>query len=708
MAIDLTRLRTLFLEEFEEHRATLQDGLLELGREPAAADRMLPELFRAAHSLKGGAHAVQLPAVAAVCHRLEEAFSGLRDGTVALTAELHGSLLDDVDTLVDLAAEVRREQVDTPPPDDASPPASSASSTLPTPPGPPRRRTRPALRVPAERLDALLDRAGDVLLARDRLARLARDSQELADAASVLDRRWQEVRPQVADGIAPRPAAAIAAADRAWQGTGGRIETLRAHATEAARTLNAAAAGLEHSTRTLRLQPFRLACDGLERAVRDLAHAPHSAGTRATVVVEDRDVELDGEVVTALRDPLLHLVRNAVAHGIEPPDVRRSAGKPETGTVTVTAHVLGDQVEVRVADDGAGLDAEALRTIAERRGIEVADGDDAIAGLVWLPGLSTAETTDDLAGRGVGLDAVRGRVEQLGGAVELTSTTGRGCVVTLHVPVTLTTLYALIVTVGDETLALPSAALRRVVRIPAAELNTTGGAPYATVDGQPVAVVSLRTFVGLSAEAARDHHLAVVVTGANGLAALLVDDVAGTRRITRRQLHPRLDGAPGVLGTTLLPTGDVAFVLNPATCVAAQLGGEAVPLFADDAATATRAPRVLLAEDTATTRALEQGILERAGYDVRVAVDGVDAWRSLREHGADLVVTDIEMPGMDGFALCQAIREHPRLGDLPVVLVTSHASDEDRHRGIEVGANAYLVKGRFDQAAFLATIGRLL
>lgn len=708
MAIDLGRLRVVFLEEFEEHRTTLQSGLLELERDPAAADRLLPELFRAGHSLKGGAQAVRLPALASVCHRLEETLSALRDGTVALTPSVINSLLAEFDALVGLVAEFRAASAEDPS-DVASPGAPAAA-----PPGPTGALTaspsptsaRPGLRVPAGRLDMVLDRAGDVLLARDRLASLARSHQELAATTTAIDRRWQEARSHL-NGLPPLPAAAIAAADRAWQDTSSRFESLRANTAAAARLLHDAATGLEHTTRTLRLQPFRHACDGFDRAVRDLAHGAGTEGRRVALVVEGGDVELDSEVVSALREPLLHLVRNAVAHGIEPVDVRRDAGKPEFGTVTIRASVVGDQIQVSVADDGAGLDLARLRTEAAGRGLDVGEDDDAVSRLAWLPGLSTAESADELAGRGVGLDAVLSRIEGLGGTAELTSRDGRGCTVSLHAPVTLSTLHALMIQIGEQTVALPSGAIHRVVRLTPAAIRTTAAGPHALVDHELFRLVSLRSFFGLPPDTPGDHFLALLLNGPSGQAALVVDRISDARRITRRGVHPRLAGSAGIVGTTVLPTGAATLILNPVACLRQAGVGDVSPEATDTKAEVS-VSRVLLVEDSPTTRALEQDILESAGYDVMIAADGEQAWRLLREHGADLVVTDVEMPRMDGFSLCRAIRDHPRLGALPVVLVTSRASDEDRHRGVEVGANAYLVKGAFDQTAFLATLERLL
>lgn len=438
--------------------------------------------------------------------------------------------------------------------------------------------------------------------------------------------------------------------------------------------------------------------------MRDLAHGAHK---EVAFSIHGAELEIDRAVGSALHEPLLHLLRNAVDHGVEPPEVRRAAAKPPAGTVRLTARVRQSGVEVTVADDGAGIDVAALRRAAEQqRHVLPADDLD----LVFAAGVSTAPRVTDISGRGVGLDAVRARVEQLGGAVEVTTEPGRGTRMSLRVPLTLSTFRALLVSAGGETVALPTTGVKRLVRIPTAELRSLEGRSVAVLGAEAVPVVSLATVLGFE-DGERPHDAGsvhgVVVASGTGESVLVVDSLFGEGEIVMKSVPERVAGFPGLLGATVLADGRPGLVVNPAACVRAGLARPA-PIAVPGSGERHAPRRVLLAEDTHTTRVLEQTILESAGYDVIVAADGSEAWKLLQEQGADLVVSDVNMPRMDGFALCETIRVSARFSELPVVLVTSMGSDDDRRRGLELGANAYIVKSAFDQESLLAVIEQLL
>lgn len=715
MAIDPDELRAMFLEEFQEHHATLQHGLLELERDPDAGDRLLPELFRAAHTIKGSAQIVHLPEVARTCHDLEDVLSDLRDGTRKADPDVLAGLIDQVDELAamvgadptgasDGPATAASGAVPADPAEDPDP-GPSPDPRPPPSPGPALSAARHGLLVPAGRLDRVLDQATSVVNVQDRLSAVERDSRDTVTAAQTMQRHWRDVHAHAGSIRDPRAAAAIAAAGRSWRQVHDQVDAVRAGVAAASRELGEAVGGLESSALRLRLQPFRLACEGMERAVRDLTHG---TPRQAVLVVTGGDVELDSDVVAALRQPLLHLVRNAVAHGIEPVDRRREAGKDDTARIVVDAQASGSRVVVSVSDDGAGFDLAALRRTAGDHGHEAGtdDDNDAALRLAWVAGVSTAEAVDSLAGRGVGLDAVRFAVEQLGGTVELDSTPGLGSTVRLHLPVSLATLHAVIVTAGDQTVAIPSAPVRRIVGIAAADVVATVAGAHVVVDGEHARVVWLRTVLGLPPRRPSATETGVLLDGPQGTTVLVVDGLVAARQITRRQLASRLDGAPGVVGTTMLVDGTAALVLNPLTAM--HRARPVVHWAAEDDGTTTSAARILIAEDSPAVRLVERRILEQAGYAVAVAHDGAAAWQQLLEVGADLLVSDVEMPNMGGIELCRTVRDDPRFQGLPVVLVTARGSDQDRQQGMEAGADAYLVKGQFEPAALVDTVRRLL
>jgi two-component system chemotaxis sensor kinase CheA len=588
------------------------------------------------------------------------------------------------------------------------------------------------VRVPAEKLDALLARSGELLVARRRAESRGEALAGLRDALARWGEEWRASTRDRSPGAGPGPDAAPNGAaapgpERAAAQVGERLGWLEKELERFAlalagdqRHLARAAGLLDEEVRRVRMLPFAEACQGLERVVRDAAQAE---GKRAALAVEGGDVELDRSVLEGLKDPLTHLVRNAVGHGVEPPEARRAAGKPEAGRVAVTAALRGGQVEVVVADDGAGLDLDALHDALRGRGmVEPADDRD-LVDAIFLPGFSTAARVTNLSGRGVGLDVVKSRVEALHGTVAVASEPGRGTRFTLAVPLTLTTLRALLLTAGGQPFVLASAHVEKLVRVDPSEVRTVGGRAVLAQGGAPIPVAPLADLLGLPDDApARPagggpgkRPGAVVVAGDRRV-AVLVDELLAEQEVTVKSLGDRVRRVRSVSGATLLPDGRVALVLNPSALTRAVPSRAAAATGASPARgsqTARRsAPaarkRLLVVDDSVTTRTLEKGILESAGYEVLTAVDGEDGWRVLERQGADLLITDVEMPRMDGFALTEAVRRTPRFESLPVVLFTSRASESDRARGIEVGADAYIVKSAFDQNDLLETIAQLL
>jgi two-component system chemotaxis sensor kinase CheA len=476
-----------------------------------------------------------------------------------------------------------------------------------------------------------------------------------------------------------------------------------------ARLLAQTAGPLDDDVRRVRMLPFAEGCVGLERTVHDLGRA---AGKEVALVVQGGDVELDRAVIEGLKDPLRHLVRNAVDHGMEPPDARRAAGRPAQGRITVSAALRGAHVEVTVSDDGRGLDLARLAERARAAGLPVPGDARELARLVFEPGVSTAYAVTDVSGRGVGLDVVKTRIESLHGTADVAAGAGQGARFTLTVPLTLTMLNVLLVAAGGRTFALASASVGNLLRLGPGDLRVVCGREMLPRGGALVPVVRLADALGVGALGtpnAGGKAPAVVLAAGEQRVAFVVDELVATQDVVVKALGRRLRRVSAVSGATILPSGRVALVLNAAHLIRRALGGTPSARLAGPTPGAVPArKRVLLADDSLTTRALERSLLEAAGYDVVVAVDGTVAWRVLQDDVPDLVVSDVEMPGMDGFALTEAIRSSPRLRDLPVVLLTGHERTEDKARGLRAGASAYLVKSAFDQKAFLDTLARLL
>ncbi len=708
------QLLALFVEELDEHLRTLNADLLaleEAGGDAGARAERLAALFRTVHVIKGSSRSASVRAIEVACHQLETRLGRARESGGELSRELFALFFATADALGDAQKRLRAGQSLAGGPLDQilaqleagaggartiDAAAAAAASVAPEA----ARAAAGSLRVAAEKLDALVARAAEVLIAQRRVE--SRDEELAALQDTVL---------------------ALVDATRRRDGESGKRETLAPLAERVARDVDRLAAAmradwralaratrpLDDDVRRARMVPFVEACRGLERAVRDLAVASHK---EARVIIEGGDVELDRALIENLRDPLLQLVRNAIDHGIEPPAARQAAGKPAAGTVTVRAEVSGTSVRVIVRDDGGGLDRESIAAQARKKGLPEPAGERELQRLLFQPGFSTARIITDISGRGVGLDVVRTQVEALHGTIEVASDAGRGVTFTLVLPLTLTTLRALVVVAGGQTFAVALSAVERIVRFSADEVRSIETREMLTLDGWPVPVLPLAAALGLPPSEARPGGMAaaVVLAAERERVAFLVDELVNEQDVVLKRFGARLKRVRFLSGATLLPSGVVALILNAPELVA---GSVQRPVAASLEAQLRAAPgekrrRIVLADDSVTTRALEKSILEGAGYEVLAAVDGAEAWRLLQDHGADLVVTDVEMPRMDGFALTEAIRRSPRFRDLPVVLVTALEREPDRARGLDAGANAYLVKSSFDQRNLLAAIAQLI
>lgn len=588
------------------------------------------------------------------------------------------------------------------------------------------------VRVPAEKLDALLTYSGELLVARRRVESRTSELEAIREFLG----RWKTERrrcdralrtlkraenggrsglPSMAgtgDGkLLPRPAAVVLGQiDDNLRRLEKDLERFAMVLTSDGRQLDQVADLLDDAVRRLRMLPFAEACQGLDRLVRDLARA---SGKEVVLLVEGGQVELDRSILEGLRDPLYHLVRNAVDHGIETPDQRQAAGKLAQGRITLAAALRGTQVEVVVADDGRGLDLEAVRQQVRQQGLGEPPDERDLASCIFLPGFSTASLITSVSGRGVGLDVVKSQVELLHGTIDLSFTAGQGTRFALAVPLTLTTLRALLVEAGEQTFAWASTNVQRLVRIGPDDIRMVGGREMLVNGKSLLPMASLAETLGLpatTAAGAGGKRPGLIVAAAERRMVFVVDELIAEQEIVVKGLGDRIRRVRNFSGATILPSGRIALVLNAAALIRAAMSRSVGPTPAPvPAMTGSLArKRLLVVDDSVTTRSLEKSILEAAGYEVVTAADGEAGWKLLQERDVDLVITDIEMPRMDGFELTEAIRRSKRSHELPVILISARSSDRDKARGIEVGADAYIVKSTFDQKELLEALGQLL
>ncbi len=674
------QLSALFAEELADRVDELRRVAGELETQPSSADG-LSALHRVLHVIKGASRSVGEEAIEGACHRLEtELAESAIDHPLSLGAVYElADALDESRGALRSGAEVAPQRFE------AIGRAGEAPVPRPVVPGPVLEDAGDTLRVASAALDALVSQSAEVLQARQTLAPALRVLEKLRDEARVAF--GKATAGPVVDG-------------RQWLRSIERsYRDLKASADRIARSSEI----LDDQIRRLRLRPFEEVVSGCARIVRDAATA---LGKQVVLTVEARGVQLDRVQVEGLRDVMVQIVRNAVTHGIEDADVRRAAGKPEHGTIAVEATPGGDALRIQVRDDGAGLDVAWLERMAISRGRPIGDPRE-MARMIFEPGVSSAPAITELAGRGVGLDVVRQRVERLHGSISVDWVPNAGTTFTIDVPITVATLRSLILGASGSVYALPISAIERLVWVTAAKVQRGETRQLLRVGGDWLVVAPLGSVLGTGSSTATARTPGVVLSHGGRRVVIIADEILDTLELAFEPLDPRLGRVRCVAGATTLPDGSIALVLQAADLMDAALGTSFGETFT--APDASRPPRsVLLVDDSATTRALEANILRAAGYVVRTAFDGQDAWRQLAEASCDIIVSDVDMPNLNGIELAERVRATPDLATIPIVLVSARGSDSDKARGMKAGANAYLVKSSFDQTVLLETLTRLL
>jgi two-component system sensor histidine kinase and response regulator WspE len=531
---------------------------------------------------------------------------------------------------------------------------------------------------------------------QDRLAGLL---DQLADAAKV-------GRPEQRDAAlaeARRQLAAVTAA------LAERIHEFDDHAARA-EDLNSR---LYREVIVSRMRPFADGAHGFPRLVRDMAR---KLGKQVRLEILGLTTEVDRDILEKLEAPLTHLLRNAVDHGIEPPDVRRGAGKPEEGVLRLEVRHSAGMLAITVRDDGAGIDLERLRRKVVERGLTTAEmagglSEPELLEFLFLPGFSTARELTEYSGRGVGLDVVQDTVRKVGGSARVRTRLGAGTSFHLQLPITLSVLRAVLVDIAGEPYAFPHNRIDRLLRVKRSSIRSLEHRQFVSVDGQNVGLVLAAQLLDLPAEPPQDDELPVVLlSDGAGQYGLIVEAFQGEQDLVVRPLDPRLGKVPNVSAAAILDDGAPVLIADVEDLVRSmdhfiQSGSLRR---CDAAASEKRRKRVLVVDDSITVREVERQLLRNEGHEVDVAVDGRDGWNQVRGGGYDLVVTDVDMPRMTGLDLLKAIRDHESLRGLPVVVVSYKDREEDRQRGLELGANVYLTKSSFHDDRFLQVVRDLI
>ena len=759
----LKRLAVTFRTEARELVQAIASGLVELenaSTEEAKASN-LEAIFRAAHSLKGAARSVNNIEVETVCQSVEHVFALLQRrelvASLGLFDRLHqavtvlGQLLQSPEAGASSPAAPRMAEIVA-----ALKTASAESGFIPEnksalePPIIPKATAEarqdnppeiPALgdtvRVSSAKLDALLLQAEELLAAKLAAHQRVTGLRQLQSRPAEWKKKWTKLQGEVrtlqqtlsrkenGSGQA-LPKGSLVRITEFLDWNREFIESLDIEFADLAtasaqdqRSVGAMVDNLLDDMKKIVMLPFSTLLDVFPRFVRELSR---DQGKDVELVVRGGEIEMDRRVLEEMKDPLIHLVRNCLDHGIEAPQNRLQQGKPSRGTLAISISPKDSStVELTVADDGNGIDPAKVKAAALKSGILSPERSQALGAkealpLIFQPGISTSPIITDISGRGLGLAIVKETVEKLKGKLSLETELGKGTTFRMDLPLTLARFRGVLVRVQEHYFVVPTGDVERVARVKTTEIKTVENRKTIVLNGRAIALVGLSETLELPQKKDRSDRpetMSVAVLRASGQCiAFSVDEVLGEQEVLVKTLGKQLTRVRNIAGATILGNGRVVPILHvPDLMAAAVRGSEAgfeAPGVETPAIAETEKRCVLVAEDSITSRSLLKNILENAGYQVETAVDGIDAFTKLRSAQFHAVVSDVDMPRMNGFGLTAKIRSDKKFAELPVILVTALDSRSDREHGIDVGASAYIVKSSFDQSNLLEVLRRLI
>ena len=745
-----------FVEEARDRLKALGAALLRLEQTPGAVDA-IAEAMREAHSIKGSALMLGFTDIAQIAHKLEDLFVAAKQVPTVLNGDAFDLVFGSVDLMglrVDALARGQLNPVevgeicaklsavlDVDPGSDPRTVAATVaakhsndgaykelapemgSDPRTVPGSDPREHKEPkeaareavpemreSLRVPIDKLERLAHLAPEMVVQSLKAFERHTELRRLERVLSRLRDRVREARltPQTAD--TDRGSQLSEYAD-ALDSVTRRMREFLVNFSDDRVRLNLISEELRQNVIEMTMLPVASVFDSFPRAVRDLAR---TFGKDIDLTIRGRETELDKKIIEQIAEPLIHLVRNAVDHGIETPADRERVGKPPAGQLVLSAEQQGNRILITLKDDGCGIDLRMLRAVAIQRSIAPAVEierwtAEQLLDLIFQPGFSTRSSATDVSGRGVGMDVVKIVVERLGGNVRVQSELDRGTTITLNLPLSLALLRVVLLEAGEELFAMPTAAIRRILQVKPGDIGQLQQGPVAEVDGETVPLTPLSTMLQVPAAPTATQQTLLVAEGSEGRFGILVEAVHEEQELVFKELRGPLRHQRTFTGAALLGNGDIVPILDvnalfelasraPSTGTAPALSRRPAP----------RVSRVLVVDDSLVAGELQKNILVAAGYQSEIASDGIEALDALRHKDWDLVVADVDMPRMTGFELTERIRADEEFRDIPVIIVTSRDTVDDRRRGFEVGADAYVLKREFDQTQLLDTVRRLI
>lgn len=711
MAFDKSKFIDQFKTETRERIQTLSLGLLKLEKNPSDRE-ILNSMMREAHSIKGGASMMGYKRIADITHKMEDGLQRALNGQLALTSACFETLFRCLDALEPLLQDkvtwedkgITRDFTEDlcaladkvfsgkfngeiPKPaeektaQEVAVTLSASKAETPAYPAPELAvAAEDSVRVDIAKLNRLINLSGELLISKIRLEELSKDLLVKAEAQG-----------------------------EAFGVFSGVVKDL----TTVTERMDLLTENMQEEMLKVRMLPVSYLFNTFPRAMRDLAH---QKGKEIDLVIEGQETQLDKAILDEMKVPLMHLLRNSVDHGIESSEERKKQGKPAAGKIRLSAEQEGSQVVIAVTDDGRGIDVAKVKEIAVAKGLVSKENiqsmvDEQAFQLLFTPGFSTSEEVTDISGRGVGLDVVRETVIRLKGMVEVTSDPSRGTSFILRLPLTLAITESLLVMAGSDIYAIPVDSVIETIRISLTDLKTVETKDVITVRGHILPVVKLHDIFGLPAKGILEKKFfpVLIVQSVEKRIGILADDLLGRQEIISKSMGDPLKRVKHISGATILGSGKVVMILDVPSIIHSAEGGVVRQSAAKPKVVAGKKKKtILLAEDTLTTAMLEKNILESVGYAVVIARDGKEALEKASQENFDLVISDILMPRMDGFELVTLLRREKNYKEVPIIIVTTRESDEDKRKGMEAGANAYLLKSDFTSEGLLETMERLL
>jgi chemotaxis protein histidine kinase CheA len=746
--LDLTTFIPKFIDENRDRIQKLNQTILALEKNPSNPE-LLKEILREIHTLKGTAKIMGFSDIVTLSHKVEDLFVKIRDGALLSSKELYDTVFKALDALANLVeikqkntqstvnreeiynhietflhnsktqgteAEVTRSGVDKILSDTVKPPVATAeASPLALLPVEGRKTTR----VDLDKIDALYNHLVELIIAQmtfhqrcEEIVRLSHYTKQLRTARTKTHATTNALESDTKSSHETFIQYQIMEESLLKEIT----RFSNSYETDVAK-LDTIIEGIRHQVMFMRMQPISTIFDLTTRLVRDLSGQFQKD---VDLVISGTEVELDNTIIDMLKDPLVHLLRNAVDHGIEEPAIRESRGKKRMGIIALRAEQEGGDIIITVEDDGKGIDKELIKETAVRKGLLRTEkvhelSDEEIYGFIIKPGFSTSRIITDTSGRGIGMDIVKTVVDRLNGSLIIESNKGSGSRFILKVPATIALVNVLIAQVGTMTFAIPSTSIEQIAYIFWRDVKTLDGRASVFLEDQTIPLVDLVNIFQLEKDEdeKKDEGVGVpvIISHSEGKkVGFIVSEFLSEREVVFQEFKGYLKRPPYFSGITTLGTGEVILILNMQELMKTKDTAHTV-LKSEDPKAGKHRPKkntILIVEDSIITAELEKNILENAGYDVDIATDGIDALDKLPIKKYDLLVTDVDMPRMNGFELTAKIRSGKRLKDIPIIIVTAREKAEDKRRGIEVGADAYILKKEFDQSNLLSTIKRLI